>query len=248
MSARTHDEGSLAIVAAEAGVNSGNRVQPIELGRANIYLIKTEGGYILVDAGMPKAEAQLDRAFQEAGVEPGSVQLIVATHGHLDHVGSMAYARKASGGKVLCHRSFAGDMADGKPEKAVPQNLVGRLLNLMTGLIGSSFEGVQPDILVDDEFDLAEYGIAGKIVHTPGHSPSSITILLDNGEALVGDMVRGTPPGEISLGMFYEDRELLLASLEKVAAHEPRVIYMSHGTQIDNSALGEVIKSNSRVA
>jgi hypothetical protein len=41
---------------------------------------------------------------------------------------------------------------------------------------------------------------------------------------------------------------MLLRSLEKVAAHEPRVIYMSHGTQIDNSALGEVIKSNSRVA
>ena len=233
---------------AGPGVDNANQVLPIAFGHCNIYLIKTESSYILVDAGMPNSDDKLDNAFQEAGVEPGSVQLIVATHGHLDHVGSMAYARKASGGKVLCHRSFAGDMANGKPEKAVPQNLVGRLLNLMTGLIGSSFEGVQPDILVDDEFDLASFGIAGKIVHTPGHSPSSITILLDNGEALVGDMVRGTPPGEISLGMFYEDKEMLLRSLEKVAAHEPRVIYMSHGTQIDNSALREVIKSNSRVA
>lgn len=41
--------------------------------------------------------------------------------------------------------------------------------------------------------------------------------------------------------MFYEDKELLLDSLEKVAAHEPGIIYLSHGTSIDNSTLREVI-------
>ena len=248
MSTCAQDGGVAAAQAVEAGSGDGNRVKPIRLGHCNIYLIETDRGYILVDAGMPNSEGKLDSAFRQAGIEPGRVQLIIATHGHLDHVGSMAYARKVTGGKVLCHRSFAHDLANGRAEKAIPQNLTGRLLNLMTGLMGSTFEGVQPDILVEDEFDLAEYGIAGKIVHTPGHSPSSIAILLDNGEVLVGDMVRGTPPGEISLGMFYDDKEMLLTSLEKVAAHEPRIIYMSHGTQIDHSVLREVIKSNSRVA
>jgi glyoxylase-like metal-dependent hydrolase (beta-lactamase superfamily II) len=226
----------------EASVGGGNKVRPIKLGHCNIYFVETESGYILVDAGMPNSVEQLDSAFREAGVEPGNVQLIVATHGHLDHVGSMAYAHKVTGAKVLCHRSFAGDLAKGRAEKAIPQNLTGRLLNLLTGLMGSTFEGVQADVLVDDEFDLAEYGIAGKIVHTPGHSPSSIAIILDNGEALVGDMIRGTPPGEIGLGMFYEDKEMLLQSLEKVAGHEPTTIYMSHGTQIDNDALRKVIQ------
>ena len=245
MSTCAQDGGVAAAQAAEVGSGGGNRVKPIKLGHCNIYLIETDRGYILVDAGMPNSDGKLDSAFRQAGIEPGSVQLIIATHGHLDHVGSMAYARKVTGGKVLCHRSFADDLANGRAEKAVPQNLIGRLLNLMTGLMGSTFEGVQPDILVDDEFDLAEYGIAGKILHTPGHSPSSIAILLDNGEALVGDMVRGTPPSEISLGMFYDDKEMLLRSLEKVAAHEPRIIYMSHGTQIDNNALSALLTKQS---
>jgi glyoxylase-like metal-dependent hydrolase (beta-lactamase superfamily II) len=248
MSIATQNEGTAAAQAAAASIDGGNRVRPISFGHSNIYLIQTESGYILVDAGMPNSEEKLDSAFQEAGVEPGSVQLIVATHGHLDHVGTLAHARKVTGGKVLCHRSFAGDLANGNAEKAVPQNLVGRLLNIMTGLMGSKFEGIQPDILVDDEFDLAEYGVAGKIIHTPGHSPSSISIILDNGEALVGDMVRGAPPDEISLGMFYEDKGALLASLENVAAHEPRIIYMSHGTQIDNDTLRSTVEAQAGAA
>lgn len=228
----------------ESSIESDNRVQPIRFGHSNIYLIQTVIGYILVDTGMPKMEKELDDVFQKVGVEPRSVQLIIATHGHLDHVGSMAYAKQVTGGKALCHRSFASDLANGKAERAVPQDLLGRLLNLLTSLMGSKFDGVHPDIVVEDDFDLAEYGIAGKIIHTPGHSPSSISIMLDNGEALIGDLVRGEAPNEIGLGMFYEDRDVLLESLERVAAFEPRIIYLSHGTHIENSTLKGVIEAN----
>jgi glyoxylase-like metal-dependent hydrolase (beta-lactamase superfamily II) len=77
---------------------------------------------------------------------------------------------------------------------------------------------------VDDQFDLSDYGVAGRIVHTPGHSASSISIALDSGEALIGDMVREEKGSEIGLGAFYEDKQLLIESLEKVAALEPRTI------------------------
>jgi glyoxylase-like metal-dependent hydrolase (beta-lactamase superfamily II) len=129
-------------------------------------------------------------------------------------------------------------------EAAIPQNLVGRLLNLLTGLAGSRFEGTKPDILVDDELDLNEYGIAGRIIHTPGHSASSISILLDNGEALVGDMVREQGSGEIGLGMFYEDEQVLFRSLDKVMASEPRAIYLSHGECIDSGTLRDFVETN----
>jgi glyoxylase-like metal-dependent hydrolase (beta-lactamase superfamily II) len=193
---------------------------------------------------MPDVGDNLDSAFREAGVEPRSVELIIVTHGHLDHTGSVAHAQRITGGKVLCHSSYAADLAKGVAESAVPRNLVGRVLNFLTGLKGSGFEGVHPDILVDEEFNLAEYGIAGRIIHTPGHSPSSLSIILDTGEALVGDMVRGEAPDKISLGMFYQDKLALLASLETVAALEPRIIYLSHGTYIDNNALRAAIEAN----
>lgn len=223
---------------------SGERkVQPIKDGNVNIYLIQTESGYLLVDAGMPGLGKKLDEAFAQLGVDPQGVQLIIATHGHLDHIGSIAHARQLTGASVLCHRSLAEGLENAEFEQAVPRtkNLGIRLMNYLTRWM--SFTGTRPDIVIDDEFDLAEYGVAGRIIHTPGHSASSISIMLDNGEALVGDLVR-EEPGEIGLGMFYEDKEVLLESLERVAAHEPRVIYLSHGTRIDSNALKGVIEAN----
>jgi len=228
----------------ESNIEGENKVQPVKFGHSNIYLIKTESGYILVDAGMPNMEKKLDEVFEKAGVDPKSVQLIIATHGHLDHIGSIAYAQKVTGGEILCHQSISDHLVNGEAESAVPQNFFGRLLNLLTGLTGSKFEGTKPDILIEDEFDLNEYGISGKIIHTPGHSPSSVSIMLDNGEALIGDLVREEGSGKIGLGMFYEDKKVLLESLEKVAAFESRTIYLSHGTHIDNGTLRDVIEAN----
>jgi hypothetical protein len=56
-------------------------------------------------------------------------------------------------------------------------------------------------------------------------------------------MVREESPGKIGLGMFYEDKQTLLESLEKVAAFEPRIIYLSHGTHTDNNGLKSAIKA-----
>lgn len=221
-----------------------DRVQPIEFGGANVYLIEGDSGYILVDAGMPGQGSKLDEALTELGVDPRSVQLIVATHGHLDHIGSIAHAQQLTGASVVCHRSLAASLQDSRFERAVPRTkkLGIRLMNYLTRWM--SFTGTTPDILVDDEFALNDYGIPGKIVHTPGHSPSSISILLDSGEALIGDLVREEDSGDIGLGAFYEDKRVLLESLEKVVAHEPRIIYLSHGTTTDTSTLKRVIAAN----
>jgi glyoxylase-like metal-dependent hydrolase (beta-lactamase superfamily II) len=135
-------------------------------------------------------------------------------------------------------------LVNGSAEAAVAQNLLGRILNLFTGLMGNKFEGTQPDIVIDDEYDLNEHGISGKIIHTPGHSRSSVSILLDNGEALVGDLVRDTGSGRIGLGMFCEDKRVALESVEKVAAFDPKRIYLSHGTYIDNSTLKDFVASS----
>lgn len=244
MSVAASGEVREATEAVESKLQHENMVHPVKLGHANIYFIETKSGHILVDVGMPNMDEKLQREFKKAGIDPKSVQLIAVTHGHLDHVGSIAYAKKVTGGRVLCHQSFADHLLNGRAERAVPRNLLGRLLNLLTSLMGSEFEGTQPDVLMDDQFDLAEYGVPGKVIHTPGHSLSSVSIMLGNGEALIGDLVRDEGSGEIGFGMFYEDKETLLESLEKVTTYEPRIIYLSHGTQIDNSTLKGVIEAS----
>jgi glyoxylase-like metal-dependent hydrolase (beta-lactamase superfamily II) len=217
------------------------KVLPFNVGHVNIYLIETDRGYILVDTGMPDSNKKIDTAFKKFGVDPKSVHLIILTHGHLDHVGSAAYAQQVTGGKVLCHKSFAKDLADGKIEIAVPQNFKGRVLDFITGFLGSQIGAVNPDIVMDDEFDLGEFGISGKVIHTPGHSQSSISIDLDNGEVLVGDLLREEKTGVVGLGMFYEDEQIAFDSVQKIAAMKPSILYLSHNTTIDNQMLIDFI-------
>jgi glyoxylase-like metal-dependent hydrolase (beta-lactamase superfamily II) len=218
-----------------------NKVTPFNLGHYRIYFIETEYGHILVDAGMPNLGDKLDGAFAQVGVDPQKVHLIIATHGHMDHIGSMAHAKRTTGAQVLCHRSFAEQLENGVIEPATARNLTGRILNVLSRLQGSSFEGVRPDIVVEDEYDLSEHGIQGMVIHTPGHSPSSISIVLASGEALIGDMLRRERSGKIGPGMFYEDEKLLRESLEEVASFEPRTICLSHSDAIDYSALEKAI-------
>jgi len=49
----------------------------------------------------------------------------------------------------------------------------------------------QVDIVLDreKEYDLKEWGVEGKVLHTPGHTPGSLSVVLDNEEAILMDML-----------------------------------------------------------
>lgn len=218
--------------------NPSDKVLPVNMGHVKVYFVQTEDGYILVDTGMPDEDGSLDEAFTSAGINPQEVQLIIITHAHPDHSGSIAQAKEITGAKILCHESAASYIRNGVCSPIIAQNFKGRFMNAVSP--EWEYQGVEPDILINREFDLGEYGISGKVVHTPGHTEDSVTIILDSGEMLLGDLVRGKEP-KIHLGQFYEDEAVLLQSLEMIAGYNAKKIYMSHGTYIDNSVLRRTI-------
>ena len=210
-------------------------VQPVRFGHSNIYLISADDGYVLVDAGMPGSEQKLDEVFALTGIDPTEVRLIVATHGHMDHIGVLAHAKQITGAPLAAHASIAEVLKAGEYEDAVAQSWMGSILNTMTAILMATYE-IEPvtlDILIENGLDLADFGVQGRIVHTRGHSPSSLSILLDSGEVVIADMVREEPGGQIGPGMFYADKDRLIESLKLVAEESPETIYLSHGDRID---------------
>jgi glyoxylase-like metal-dependent hydrolase (beta-lactamase superfamily II) len=201
-----------------------------QIQNVKIFLIQSNQGFVLVDAGIPGLEREIDAAFQEWNVEPRAVTDIILTHGHLDHIGCLGYARKITRAKVICHRSIAYLLAAGKYEEAVPRVWYWKILNTpISKIMGARLSPVSPDIVFDKEYDLAEIGLAGKILHTPGHSPGSCSILLDSGEALIGDLVRENRAEEIDTGLFYDDWDDILHSIDDLLKQNPQKIYFSHG-------------------
>lgn len=94
------------------------------------------------------------------------------------------------------------------------------------------FPSVQADIILDDnEFLLNEFGIDGKILFTPGHTPGSISVLLNTGEAFVGCLAHNNiiftrRPG---LPIFAEDPAKIKESWKILINQGAKIIYPGHG-------------------
>jgi len=214
------------------------KIIPVDLGMVKTFAIvglRT----VLVDTGMPEQQGALWEKLLQAGIRPEDLALVVITHAHLDHFGNARFLQKKTGAKVLVHRLDAQGLRDGRLEFPNSFNLIGAvfsafirftffLKSLLRKGEGSNF-GVEPDIVIDGEYDLHEYGIAGKIIHTPGHTPGSVTVLLDSGEAFVGDLV-GTflKPGKPTIPLWGNNLRELRRSIRKLMGARPTWIHASH--------------------
>ena len=69
----------------------------------DVYMVETEEGLVLIDAGVgPVGDAPL-LAVREAGYKLSDVKRILLTHGHADHSGNAAYLREMTGATVMAH-------------------------------------------------------------------------------------------------------------------------------------------------
>lgn len=211
----------------------------IRLPIANAYLIKSRRP-ILVDTGAPGDEGRILRALAAQGLRPGDLGLILLTHGHVDHFGSAAALKRATGAPLAVHADDAAGLRAGHiPSPLSATGLEGRLLR---PFLPWSAEPVAPDLLLDERFDLSAYGVDGRLLHTPGHSPGSISLLLSSGDLFAGDLLRGGFMGGRLRGRlpnlpFYVDQPALLArSIAQILDLPATTIYVGHGGPLSAAA------------
>ena len=211
----------------------GKAVEVIELGFVNAYLLEAEGGFVLIDTGMPAHWRELDRRLASAGCAPGRLRLVVATHGDWDHIGNCAKLRKKYRAPVALH---AGDAAMAERPvvlkrrvRTLPLRIVSRLWPLIMRLRRDwpRFEPFQPDRLLSDGQSLREYGLPARIVHLPGHTRGSIGVLTEAGDLFAGDiLVNRKRPGAVEI---IEDDRQLEDSLARLRRMKIRTVYPGHG-------------------
>jgi glyoxylase-like metal-dependent hydrolase (beta-lactamase superfamily II) len=98
-------------------------------------------------------------------------------------------------------------------------------------------------VLGEEEFSLAEYGIQGKVVYTPGHSSGSVCVLLETGDVFVGDMAMNKFPLRLSPGLpiFAEDWAQLMSSWKQLLDQGVKTIYPSHGEPFSVDIIREAL-------
>jgi glyoxylase-like metal-dependent hydrolase (beta-lactamase superfamily II) len=217
------------------------QVQVIDLGFVNAFLVGAGDGYVLIDTGVGQQWASLENALLKAGCLPGKLKLVLITHGDFDHTGNCSQLQKKYQAKIAMH---PGDVAMVKTGVVPERQTRGWAIRLMMSAAklfspSRSFATFEPDVLLEDGQSLADYGLAAKVIHTPGHTKGEIALLTEAGQLFVGDTVanRGRPSG----APFVDDFEQLRASLAVLKSLPATTVYPGHGKPFAGEALKAVV-------
>ena len=200
---------------------------PLGMGSVNCYLIDTGEGFILIDSGGSNAREILMQELEKAGCQPGSLRLIILTHGDFDHTGNAATLRSLFNTKIAMHPADAGMVQQGDMfySRKKPNFLIRKLIPLFTGFRKS--DRFEPDVLLDAQFDFSRYGLHAKIIELPGHSKGSIGILTSNGSFFCGDQFENTKKPQLT--SLIDDSKAILASAASLVDEKISTVYPGHG-------------------
>ncbi|MFF1556152.1 MBL fold metallo-hydrolase [Streptomyces sp. NPDC058279] len=192
---------------------------------------------VLVDAGTPGSGRLIHDRIADHGVNPGDLALIVITHGHIDHFGSAAELHGLTGAPIAGHVADLEPFRSGRARRPyLPTGPMGRLLNRNRRLHVAA-EPFRPEILISGDTDLADFGLAARIMATPGHTAGSVSVLTEQGDLVAGDLVAnsfmGLIPGKPANPPFHDDPLRNLASLRAMLALNPTKLHVGHGVPLD---------------
>ncbi len=182
---------------------------------SNCYLLLGDKP-LLVDTGAPGDLQRILATLKDHGIEPQQLALILLTHGHSDHAGCAAELKRRSGALVALHSGDAALVRNGENGVLAVQDTVGRVVR---PFVNEQFEAFEPDLLFRDGFSLEPHGIKGRVLATPGHTMGSASVILGSGEAIIGDVLRGSMlwPNKAAPHFFCNDPELNTRSLVRLA-------------------------------
>lgn len=207
----------------------------LNLPLSSAYLLRGNKN-ILVDTGSPYDLSILTWQLHQCGVNVENIALIVLTHVHFDHAGTAAEIQKLAKCPIAVHHLEKDNFEKGKNAPIIPTHPIGRALNPFMRI---DFRPASADILIENELDLSDYKVDARVIFTPGHTPGSLSVLTDDRQAIVGDLMGGGwplgqfQPGKPHYHYWASSTEDVRSSLEKVFSYQPRKIYVGHGGPLD---------------
>ena len=168
----------------------------------NSYLVDDDL-CVLIDPGSGSVRNRRDllEGLEEDGFKPEDIDLIVNTHSHPDHSGANRWFKHISNAKIAIHKLEEEYM------KTTPQTLM-RFFARFLGVAD-----FKPDLYLSEKLETGEWTF--EVLHTPGHSPGSVSLYCGGPKILVcGDVVLSGSIGRVdfpsgSLGKLKNSLDLL---------------------------------------
>jgi endoribonuclease LACTB2 len=175
----------------------------------NYWVISAGSSRLLVDIGWPGSLGTFKATLKRMSVPLREIRYALATHYHIDHAG-LAEELKREGVPLLVLNVQTAAIPIMKTWTKPVDNYVEITL---AGNLTITFE--------QSRSILAQLGISGEILHTPGHSDDSVSLLLDDGRVFTGDL----PPEALCI-----DNPVALASWQLLRKRGATQVYPAHGS------------------
>lgn len=161
---------------------------------AAIYLIDFAGDLVLIDAGAGRSSTQIVRNIEMLGLEFNSISHLILTHCHIDHIGSAPFFQKYYETKIVIH------------ELDAPPVETGDSIATAANWYETTFPPTKIDVKLKGREEVLQFGAEElHCLHTPGHTPGSISVYLDRDgkRVLFGQDIHG--PFNKAFGSNIED-------------------------------------------
>jgi glyoxylase-like metal-dependent hydrolase (beta-lactamase superfamily II) len=152
-------------------------------GDCSIYLVDVGNSEsVMIDCGAGASFDQLIKNIQSIGLKPEGISALVLTHCHIDHIGSAHLFKERLGCQIIAHKGDAAAI-EGRESKSTA-----------AAWYGVNYVPVFIDKVITSESEKARYGeVMLNFIHTPGHTPGSISVYCDIGgtRVLFGQDIHG---------------------------------------------------------
>jgi ribonuclease/clavin/mitogillin len=178
----------------------------------NYWVVSAGRSRMLVDLGYPGTMGTMRARLTQMDIPLKEIRYALATHYHIDHAG-LAQELKLGGVALLV-----------LDVQVAAIQLMKQFTKPQDHYVDITLDGnvvISPN---ESRALLAQVGIPGEILHTPGHSDDSVSLLLDDGSVFTGDLT----PYDLAWG---EAAELVTASWHLLKDRGARRIYPGHGPQ-----------------
>lgn len=135
---------------------------------AAVYLVDFGDELVMIDSGAGNSSSQLDRNIEMLGLKPSKLTQIILTHCHIDHIGSATYFREKYKSEIIIHELDARALETGDSMKTA------------ANWYGTTFPPTRVDRKLKGAHEILMFGKEDlHCLHTPGHTPGSISVYLD---------------------------------------------------------------------
>ena len=227
----------------------GNTVYQLLSGRSNSYLIKAPEYNILVDTGVSSSYKKLLSSMNSLELNNNGIDFLILTHTHYDHCQSAAIIKQYQQCKIIFSENDYIFVKQGFTPLPEGTNFISKIISALGNKIlwkRCCYKPFVGDVLLKDYYDFENLDSIIRIIKTEGHSAGSISIIVDNEIAIVGDAMFGVYKNSV-FPPFADNPKELIKSWKILLNTGCEIFLPGHGDKIIRGLLIKDFEKHSNI-